>query len=68
MKRVVKQVDLSVKASMARPIGLPTSSSSIPSHPSEAKKRKGANTVENSFNMGVREESNATIARIYYSG
>ena len=53
---------------MARPVGSPTSSSTIPSHPSEAKKRKGANTVENSFNVGAREELNVIIARMYYFG
>ena len=69
MKKVVKQAELRVKAFMARPVGSPTSSSTIPSHPSEAKKRKGANTVENSsFNVGAREELNVIIARMYYFG
>ena len=67
MKKVMEQAELRVKASMARPVGLPTSSSSISLRPSKAKKRKG-NTVDVSFNMGAREELNAIIARMFYSG
>ena len=56
-----------MKAFMARPVDLPTYSNTILSHPSEAKKSKGDNMVDNSFNTGAREESHAIIARMYYS-
>jgi len=67
MKKVMKQAKLRVKASLARPVGLPTSSNSISLCPSKAKKGRG-NTVDASFNMEAREELNAIIARIFYSG
>jgi len=51
---------------MARPVGLPTSSSFISLCPSEAKKRR-CNTVNASFNMGAREELNTIIARMFFS-
>jgi len=63
----MEQAKLRVKASMARSIGLFTSSSTILLRPSEAKKR-GGNTVDASFNLGAREELNAKIARMFYSG
>jgi len=65
MKKVMKQVELRVKAYMTSSVGLPTSSSSISLRPSEAKKRRG-NMMDASFNMGVREELNAIITRMFY--
>ena len=51
MKKMMEQAEMRVKAFMARPVGLPTSSSFISLRPSEAKKRKG-NMVDVSFNNG----------------
>ena len=65
-KKVMEQAELRVKTSIAKPVGLPTSSSSISLHPSEAKKRRG-NAVDVSFNMGAREKLNAIILRVVYS-
>ena len=64
---MMSSIFFKVKAFMVRPVGLPTSSSSISLPPSEAKKRRG-NTVDALFNMGAREELNAIIARIFYYG
>ena len=64
--KVMKQAELRVKTSMVRPVGLPTSLSSISLRPTEVKKR--CNTVYVSFNIGAREELNAIIARMFYSG
>ena len=62
MKKLVKQAELRLKASMVRPMGLPRSSGTIRAHPSKAKKKKGANKVERLFNIGSREELNPSRA------
>ena len=62
---MMSSIFFKVKAFMVRPVGLPTSSSSISLRPSEAKKRRG-NAVDMSFNMRAREELNAIIARMFY--
>jgi len=66
--RQTSSFELRLKASMARPVALPTSSSTIPAHPSESMKMRGVVTVEKSFNMGAIEELNAIIAKMFYSG
>ena len=63
---------------MSRTITLPTSSTSstvggsastsMPHIPSEPKRRRRLNIVDQAFNMGAREELDATIARIFYTG
>ena len=67
MKKVVEQVELRVKVSMARPVLLPTFSSNILPPPSEEKKRKEANTLEKLFNRGAKEELDAIITMLFSS-
>jgi len=55
MKKVMEQTELRVKASMAKPVCLPTSSSSISLHLSEVKKIRG-NTV-NAYLIWEQEKS-----------
>ena len=77
MTKEIEQADARVKASMFKIVTLPTSSTSSMAggsasasmpHISSEPKRRGLNTVDQAFNMGVREELDVTIARMFTGG
>jgi len=75
----MEQVEARVKASMSRTVTLPTSSSSsmaggrgsasasMSRIPSEPKRRRELNIVDQAFKMEAREELDAAIARMFFT-
>ena len=78
MTKEMEQIEARVKASMFRTVTLSTFSTSstikrsanasMPHIPSKPKRRRRRlNTVDQAYNIGAREELNATIARMFYT-
>ena len=73
MTKDMEQAEMKLRTSMPRNVTLHLSSMSSAvgenaSGPSEPKKLRGVNTMDQAFNKEVRDELNCIITRIFYTG
>ena len=73
MMKDMEQAKMKLKVSMFRNVALSLSSISSAagksaSGPSELKKRRGVNTVDQAFNKEARDELDCIITRMFYTG